>query len=361
MANPEHLHILKRGVNVWNKWRRDKRAIKPDLSTSHLSYMKLDNANFSRTNLSGTHLRETSLVEANLRNANLSQSDFYKASFNDTDMRGATLRGVIFHEATFVTSDLRKANLENADLTLAYFGGVLLDEANLTKTVLNTTVFNGAILSHTDFTEAQMSLVLFGDVDLSTAQALKTVKHSKPSTIGIDTIVKSQGNISEHFLRGAGVPDAIITYARSLINDPIEYYTCFISYSSKDREFAERLYADLQSKGVRCWYAPEDLKIGDKFWHKIDESIRLYDKLLVVLSKTSVVSTWVENEVMAALEKEHKQNQVVLFPIMLDDSVMETNLPWAANMRRTRHIGDFKKWKSHDDYQRAFNRLVLDP
>jgi hypothetical protein len=28
---------------------------------------------------------------------------------------------------------------------------------------------------------------------------------------------------------------------------------------------AERLYADLPNKGVRCWYAPEDMKIGDAF------------------------------------------------------------------------------------------------
>ena len=45
--------------------------------------------------------------------------------------------------------------------------------------------------------------------------------------------------------------------------DPlIEFYSCFISYASRDQEFAERLYADLQSKGVRCWFAPEDMKNG---------------------------------------------------------------------------------------------------
>ena len=39
---------------------------------------------------------------------------------------------------------------------------------------------------------------------------------------------------------------------------PIEFYSCFISYSSKDEEFAKRLHADLQSNGVRCWFAPEE-------------------------------------------------------------------------------------------------------
>jgi hypothetical protein len=39
---------------------------------------------------------------------------------------------------------------------------------------------------------------------------------------------------------------------------------------------------------------------------------------------------------------------------------METNLPWAANMRRMRHIGDFTRWKEHDEYQKGLNRLLRD-
>jgi hypothetical protein len=102
------------------------------------------------------------------------------------------------------------------------------------------------------------------------------------------------------------------------------------------------------------------LKIGEDFWHSIDESIRLYDKLLIVLSEHSVNSEWVEKEVMAALEKEQQQNKLVLFPITLDKLVKQTNLPWAVDIRRTRHIGDFSRWKDQNAYQQAFKRLLLD-
>jgi hypothetical protein len=141
---------------------------------------------------------------------------------------------------------------------------------------------------------------------------------------------------------------------------PIEPYSCFISYSNQDDEFAQRLHADLQQKGVRCWFAPEDLKIGDKFRTRIDESIRVYDKLMVILSENSIRSPWVEEEVEAALEKERKQNKLALFPIRLDDAVMETEQAWAASLRRTRHIGDFLTWKDHDPYQKSFERLWRD-
>jgi len=65
-------------------------------------------------------------------------------------------------------------------------------------------------------------------------------------------------------IRGYGVPEKFIQCMSSLNGKAFEYYSCFISYSSKDQGFAERLYADLQNKDVRCWFAPEDMKIGDK-------------------------------------------------------------------------------------------------
>jgi len=142
--------------------------------------------------------------------------------------------------------------------------------------------------------------------------------------------------------------------------NPIDYYTCFISYSSHDEPFAKRLYADLQHEGVRCWFAPEDLKIGDKIRHRIDESIHLYDKLLLVFSEHAVKSEWVEHEVEAAFEKERQHHKEVLFPVRLDEAVMQTTEAWAADIRRTRHIGDFTSWKQHDDYQQALERLLRD-
>jgi len=46
---------------------------------------------------------------------------------------------------------------------------------------------------------------------------------------------------------------------RSLVGKAIEFYSCFISDSSQDDDFAQPLHADLQRKDVRCWFAPEDL------------------------------------------------------------------------------------------------------
>ena len=107
-------------------------------------------------------------------------------------------------------------------------------------------------------------------------------------------------------------------------------------------------------------FAPEDLKIGDRFQERIEESIRVHDKLLLVLSENSVLSPWVEREVQAAFEREHRSKKLVLFPIRVDEAVMEASKAWAADIRRTRHIGEFGNWRDHNSYKKALERLLRD-
>src|SRR6185436_5247000 len=102
---------------------------------------------------------------------------------------------------------------------------------------------------------------------------------------------------------------------------------------------------DLQNHGVRCWFAPEDLKIGDKIRSRIDEVIRIHDKVILIISQNSVSSQWVEQEVETAIEQERREKRTVLFPIRLDDAIMNVQSGWPASIVRTRYIGDFSDWK----------------
>src|SRR3954471_20768272 len=68
----------------------------------------------------------------------------------------------------------------------------------------------------------------------------------------------------------------------------------------------------------------------------------------------------VEGEVTRSLDEERERQQVVLFPIRLDDVVMQTPKPWTRLLRGQRHVGDFTRWKDHDAYRKSFERLVRD-
>ena len=84
-----------------------------------------------------------------------------------------------------------------------------------------------------------------------------------------------------------------------------------------DARGVDRLYADLQAKGVRCWFAPHDIQGGRKIHEQIDEAIKVHDKLLLILSDASMGSNWVKTEIANARAKEQQQKRQMLFPISL--------------------------------------------
>jgi hypothetical protein len=73
-----------------------------------------------------------------------------------------------------------------------------------------------------------------------------------------------------------------------------------------------------------------------------------------------LASDWVEGEVTRSLDEERKRKQIVLFPIRLDDVVMQTSKPWTRLLRGQRNIGDFNRWKDHDTCQKSLERLMRD-
>jgi uncharacterized protein YjbI with pentapeptide repeats len=346
---------LKKGVNVWNKWRLKN----PDVEIGFVE------AKLPGANLFGAYLRRVDLSFANLNSADLRNADLSEANLHGVDLRFA---------------DLGSANLRGVDLGEADLSDANLSKANLSGSDLRKAIMRGTKIIGSDFSYAFADNTCFASLDFSESNGLADVLHLSPSSISTDVFALSKGRIPEAFLRGCGLSDLDIECAK-LANpglDPeqvtdityrihqlyikggIQYYACFISYSSKDQEFAQCLYDDLQDNGVRCWFAPEDMKIGDRIRQKIDQEIRLRDKLLVILSENSVKSEWVGDEVEAAIDEESKSNQLVLFPIRLDDKVFNTRDDWAAKIKRRRHIGDFSNWQDKGSYQKAFERLLRD-
>lgn len=365
--NLEQVAILEQGVEVWNKWREENSDIRIDLSNACLSNTVLigadlkganfsraifDNADLTKADLAGSNLEYAYFDRAILKNVNLITANLEYARLYRCNLTNAKLLRAKLEMARLNESDLTRTNLSSASLKNTGLSEVNLKEANLEDVDFIRTYFD-----RTNFDGAQLGFTTFINVDLSTASCLNTVKHRGPSAIGIDTIYRSEGCIPEGFLRGAGVPESFLEVMNALFQQPIQYYTCFICYSSKDQIFAERLRDDLQARGVRCWCASHDMKTGDFIRPRIDEAIRLYDKVILILSKNSIKSGWVEFEVEAAIEKEQREKALVLFPIRIDRFVMDCEASWANHIRRTRHMGDFERWKIYDKYHKSF--LIL--
>ena len=191
MANNEHIEMLKKGVRAWNEWAKTGRDSVIDLSGADMSGINLRPIDVY------THVE---LDLANLANVNLSKGS----------LGGASL----------INSDLSGANLHGTDLSGADLWGACLDGADLTGTILYDTDFTEASLDGADFSGSVMDGTRFGGVDLATVRGLDSVRHEGPCRLDIDTLFLSGGKIPHVFLRGAGVPDSLITYADSLIAEP---------------------------------------------------------------------------------------------------------------------------------------------
>jgi hypothetical protein len=261
-----------------------------------------------------------------------------------------------------IRPDLSEVDLSGMHFSKAHLYGAYLKLANLSKTMFNRTDLFGADLTEVDLRNANLCQAL------SEVKGLERVYHYRTSTIGVDTLVRSGDKIPEVFLRGCGVPDSLIEYLPSLLGamEPIQFYSCFISYSTKDEAFAKRLHSKMRDNNLRVWFANEDLKGGYKLHEQIEEAIRVYDKLIIVLSPESLRSKWVMNEVRRTRKAELANNQRKFFPIALMDYREledwecldpETGTDLAAEIREY-YVPDFRDWKNHDSFEKAFAQLL---
>jgi uncharacterized protein YjbI with pentapeptide repeats len=355
VANPEHIEILSRGVETWNGWRTEMEGDGaeysfPDLSGGALAGLDLRGVNFGCINLQNANLQEADLRGARLGFANLQAAWLLGAYLCRADLRAANLINANLRDV-----DLTGTNLIGADATGADFGGAKLEDA--------------------DMENLDVAYAHFVDCDLSSAKNLHLLEHYGPTSIGLDTIYKSRGKIPESFLRGCGVPESFITRMRSLVNaeDGLQFYSCFISHSTKDAEFATRLHGKMRDAHLRVWYAPEDMPGGKKLHEEIETQIRIYDKLLIVLSEHSLESEWVKTELRKAFQAERESERAgkkkrKLFPVRLTD--MERIKAWSCFDAdsgkdlgvelREYFIPDFSRWKEHDQFEASFARLLKD-
>jgi uncharacterized protein YjbI with pentapeptide repeats len=358
-----------------------------DLRKADLSWADLTDAKLISTNLS-----EADLHEVNLRGADLSEANLSGANLAGADLTDASLAGANFMMANLIGTDFSRANLSGtnfyeADLSSASLIRANLTEANLSGAVLTLAVFFRADLQKADIHKALLEETVWANVNLSEVKGLETCWHFGPSVLDYQTLAKS-GPLPLAFLRGCGlldwqieatklnfenlsnheVDDIVYKIATLRYGQPIQFYSVFISYSTKDQEFAERLHADLQNKGVRCWFAPHQIQGGKKIHEQIDEAIRLYDRLLLILSRDSMESEWVKTEIAKARKRETREKRRMLFPVRLVK--FETLRDWecfdadtgkdSAQEIREYFVPDFSKWKDHDSYQKAFDRLLKD-
>lgn len=427
MADKKHLELLEKGVKKWNAWRVKNPSIEPDLTAASFSgvghYDNIDlsntdlskafflectvkNGNFSSAtldkatlsyayfngcNFSNASLRETKLRKTNLSHCQLTASKIIGceaslARFVNATMANAYISDCDLGQAKFDKADLSDAEINNTNLDGAWFYEAILDGININRSVCYYTLFAHSSLKqakldrvyftrnnfyNADLSGATIENLTFSDFDFRDVKGLEAITHKGPSTIGIDSLYRSYGKIPPAFLKNSGVPDEMITYAPSLIEaqgSPLQFLSCFISYSFADEAFAQKLYSRLRDEKLRVWFAPEDMKAGKKIYEQIDNAIHVFDRLLIILSGNSIKSEWVFTEIKKASKQEKREGKRKIFPIRLVDYEVLKNWELVdadlgkdlAQEIRSYYIPDFSDWENHDAFEAGIKRLLQD-
>lgn len=183
--------------------------------------------------------------------------------------------------------------------------------------------------------------------------------------------VKDPSGQSQWHVLGSGtrpVHAAPIPTQRTDVETSVAPVTCFISYSQKDELFARKLFTGLQQKQIPAWFAPHNMKGGQKISDQLTAAIRESDKILLILSEHSMSSNWVQSELRWAREIEREQGRQKLFPLRMVE--MEIIQKWrcfdadvgkdmAVELREF-YIPDFTGWEQDELFNVAFARLVRD-
>lgn len=376
MANEEHLAILKQGVAKWNQWRAENPDTAPDLSHTNLTGADIlagpRSSGFSVPDLSG----------ANLGGADLTRTNFTVVYLFGTDLQGANLSGACLQNVHLAGANLRKANLSGV-----YVFGSNLIETNLNLADLNLATFSLTNLSGVNFSGAHIGGTAFANVDMNRAKGLESINYESPSSVGVDTLALtlrgSGGRFTDEqltFFEGAGVSTTLLEYLPSILEtDPLQFYACFISYSTRDEWFAEPLDQDLNEAGIKTWKWDRDAVRGRDLAQSIDVAIRNHDKTILVCSANSLTSPQVEQEIQRALDKEvqiktanaERRKEAlsrgeppptvdadVLIPIRLDDTIFNWDSHLKSEVTR-RMVADFTNASpGSDKYNRELQALI---
>ena len=285
-------------------------------------------------------MRAVRLGFTDLRGADLIGCDAGKAEFT-----GANMSDTNCYVAAFWESNLTETDLSNADMRV-----VNLRSAKLIHTVLHKTRLQ----------EASIGGTVFAGIDFTGAIGLSEIEYWKPCYIDIDTLYQSKGDIPETFLRGCGIPETMIAYVKSIVNGskPFEFYKVFMSFSSQDTDFADRLFRALDEKGISCWKYDREQHLGHDVYDNIDTGLKTSDLVVFVSSKSSWESRYVIEEVKYALSREQKTNTRILIPVTIDDRLSDAD-SFLMDIISRKIYANFNGWENNADiFEKGVAHLV---
>ena len=125
-----------------------------------------------------------------------------------------------------------------------------------------------------------------------------------------------------------------------------EYKDIFISHSSKDKEDAERLAADLKNAGAKVWFDAWEIGIGESITESVENGLVNSKFVGIWITKNAIQSGWVEKEWRSRVKEEIEKGHVIVLPLLAE----KCDLPLFL---QDKLYADFT-----ESYEKAFEQLL---
>ncbi len=206
MANPEHVALLKQGVDAWNAWRVANADVHPDLIEADLPKAEL-----SKAYLQATYLGRAVLNDADLRGAKLGEANLLRANLNQADLTGADLTGAILLRTQLIRTQLRGANLSPT----------YLYEADLTEADLKEAKLRGEVPEQaSEVAEAHRRFRMLGGQGPSPGSPARADRAPAPPPVAL--VLQQAGEVDEALrrVRMLGAKHLLADRQRTLMERP---------------------------------------------------------------------------------------------------------------------------------------------
>ena len=100
----------------------------------------------------------------------------------------------------------------------------------------------------------------------------------------------------------------------------------FLSHTSVDKPFVEKLAKDLNRLGVEVWFDKYEIKVGESIFQRVEEGLRNSEYFAIVLSPSALKSEWVQAELSAAWHKKMLTGRNAVLPILYQSCELPTLL-----------------------------------
>jgi uncharacterized protein YjbI with pentapeptide repeats len=267
-----------------------------------------------------------SFEKCHLRHCLFEEGEMFDCHFIDTEFDDVKfagifpMLGVTFSKCGFSSTEFFTVAYNDPKLKKRKVKEMEFEHCNL-----NGTIFSDSDLDNTRFRNCKLWGATFLNcrVGKTTFSVTEKFEKDNPKAIAANfdlLTIKKSINVGKPVLRKfLGVPDDSIFNAAIKMESKLEYFSAFISYSFKDKQFAMGLYEHLKAHGITCFLWEKDTPGGQYLKEVMSSQIKKHEKIIFISSDASLKSEACQFELTEGRNKQNLNWKEIFLPVYIDD------------------------------------------